>query len=56
MVLRSLFLLAARELPLLIGDGTRVTAPRVLFRGFGDSSLNFELRFFIRNVDQRLPP
>jgi potassium efflux system protein len=26
----------------------------VLFRGFGDSSLNFELRFFIRNVDQRL--
>jgi small-conductance mechanosensitive channel len=26
----------------------------VLFRSFGDSSLNFELRCFIRNVDQRL--
>jgi small-conductance mechanosensitive channel len=28
--------------------------PWVLFREFGDSSLNFELRCFIRNVDQRL--
>lgn len=29
-------------------------APRVLFREFGDSSLNFELRCFIRNIDERL--
>ncbi|MGD2056767.1 MAG: mechanosensitive ion channel, partial [Gammaproteobacteria bacterium] len=51
---REVLLQAAREHPLVIGDGTRVSAPRVLFRGFGDSSLDFELRFFIRNVDQRL--
>ncbi|VAW50440.1 Potassium efflux system KefA protein / Small-conductance mechanosensitive channel [hydrothermal vent metagenome] len=28
--------------------------PRVLFREFGDSSLNFELRVFLHNVDSRL--
>ncbi len=28
--------------------------PRVLFREFGDSSLNFELRVFLLNVDSRL--
>jgi len=51
---RELLLQAAREHPLIITDGLRVSPPRVLFRGFGDSSLNFELRCFIRNVDQRL--
>ncbi len=51
---REVLLQAAREHPLVIADGTRVSAPRVLFRGFGDSALNFEVRFFIRNVDQRL--
>jgi len=51
---REVLLHAASEHPLVIGDGTRVSAPRVLFRGFGDSALNFELRFFIRIVDQRL--
>lgn len=28
--------------------------PKVLFREFGDSSLNFELRVFVHNVDSRL--
>jgi potassium efflux system protein len=28
--------------------------PRVLFREFGDSSLNFEMRVFLKNVDNRL--
>jgi potassium efflux system protein len=51
---RELLLQVAREHPLVISDGLRVSPPRVLFRGFGDSSLNFELRCFIRNVDQRL--
>ncbi|HYQ72835.1 MAG TPA: mechanosensitive ion channel domain-containing protein [Gammaproteobacteria bacterium] len=51
---RDLLLRVAMEHPLVITDGNRVSPPRVLFRSFGDSSLNFELRCFIRNVDQRL--
>jgi small-conductance mechanosensitive channel len=51
---REVLLQAAREHPLVMADSSRVSQPRVLFRGFGDSSLNFELRCFIRNVDQRL--
>jgi small-conductance mechanosensitive channel len=51
---RELLLQLAREHPLVITDGLRVSPPRVIFRGFGDSSLDFELRCFIRNVDQRL--
>jgi small-conductance mechanosensitive channel len=51
---REVLLAIASEHPLVITDNSRVSPPRVLFRGFGDSSLNFELRCFIRNVDQRL--
>jgi len=51
---REVLLHAARQHPLVIADDARVSAPRVLFRGFGDSALDFEVRFFIRNVDQRL--
>ena len=28
--------------------------PKVLFRGFGDSSLDFELRCHIKDIDERL--
>ena len=37
----------------VVSDGS-LPRPRVLFREFGDSSLNFELRAFIRNIDNRL--
>jgi potassium efflux system protein len=53
-LVRDLLLQVAKEHPLVIADSTRVSPPKVMFRGFGDSALNFELRCFIRNVDQRL--
>ena len=31
-----------------------IPKPKVLFRAFGDSALNFELRVFLHNVDSRL--
>ncbi len=37
----------------VIGDDSKL-APRVLFFGFGESSLDFELRCFIEDVDNRL--
>lgn len=39
--------------PRVVIDGS-VSKPKVLFLGFGDSSLNFELRCFIDNIDMRL--
>lgn len=52
--LRELLLQIASEHPLVVQDGAKVSPPKVLFRGFGDSSLDFELRAFIREVDRRL--
>lgn len=52
--LRELLLQVANDHPLVIKDGVKVSPPKVLFRGFGDSSLNFELRCFIRMVERRL--
>lgn len=40
----------ARETPTIVAD----PAPRVLFVGFGDSSLNFEVRVYIDDIDQYL--
>jgi len=45
---------AAQEHPLVMVDSKNVGPPQVLFIGFGDSSLNFELRCFIREIDKRL--
>ncbi len=43
----------AAEHPKVITDGS-MTEPKVLFISFGDSSLNFELRAFIQNIDERV--
>ena len=50
---RDLLEQVAREHPEVISDGS-APEPVVLFRAFGDSSLDFELRVFIRNIDRRL--
>jgi potassium-dependent mechanosensitive channel len=50
---QDILLAIAAEHPTIINDGS-MTPPKVLFINFGDSSLNFELRAFIRNIDERL--
>ena len=43
-----------RAHPLVVIHDAEVNPPRVLFMAFGESSLDFEVRFFIRNVDLKL--
>ena len=50
---RDILLQVARENP-NVDLGGFVPEPTVLFREFGDSSLNFELRVFLRDIDTRL--
>ena len=38
----------------MIKEHPYVKAPKVLFRHFAENSLDFELRCFIRDIDQRL--
>ena len=52
-LVKRLLLEVAQSHPLVVTDGT-LPKPLVLFLGFGDSSLNFELRCFIPNIDNRL--
>ena len=49
---REILEAAAHEHPEVITDG-RAPAPRALFMGFGDSSLDFELRVRISRIDRR---
>jgi len=44
---------AAEEHPRVVNDDS-APKPKVLFRGFGESSLDFELRCFIQDIDERL--
>ena len=50
---KDILLEAAKNHGEVVTDGTS-PAPTVLFRQFGDSSLDFEVRCFIRQVDMRL--
>lgn len=50
---KEILLKIAAEHPKVITDGS-MTEPKVLFMGFGESSLDFELRAFIQNIDERL--
>ena len=43
----------AADHPRVVNDGS-APKPKVLFRGFGESSLDFELRCFINDIDERL--
>ena len=47
----KLLLKVLSENPLVLRD----PKPSAYFLGFGDNSLNFELRLFINNIDKRLP-
>ena len=51
---KDILLRIAREQPLVIQDSSAIPNPYVLFLSFGDSSLNFELRAYIRDVGERL--
>jgi len=50
---RYVLMQVAEQNDLVVKDGTS-PQPAVLFRGFGDSSLNFELRVHLYDVDRRL--
>ena len=47
----KLLLKVLHENPMVLDD----PKPSAYFLGFGDNSLNFELRLFINNIDHRLP-
>jgi len=51
---REILLKIAHDHPRTMHGGLAVPEPRVLFRAFGESSLDFELRFFIPQIDERL--
>ncbi len=51
---KALLLKIANDHPDVITDSSFIPAPTVLFRRFGDSALEFELRCYIHNIDRRL--
>jgi len=53
-LVKDILLKIANDHPMVLTHDYRVDSPQVRFIGFGDSSLDFELRCFIKNVDSRL--
>lgn len=54
-LIKKILLDVAKDNPDIIKEGHPfIPGPQVFFSGFGDSSLDFELRVFIRQVDRRL--
>jgi small-conductance mechanosensitive channel len=51
---KDILLNVANEHPDVLTSGVVAPEPRVLFRQFGDSSLDFELRVYVRDIDRRL--
>ncbi|HIP67156.1 MAG TPA: mechanosensitive ion channel family protein [Chromatiales bacterium] len=51
---KNLLLKIANEHPEVISDSSYISPPSVLFRKFGDSALEFELRCYIRDINHRL--
>ena len=51
---REILLGVGREHPLVMANDSRVPTPKCYFMGFGASSLDFDLRVFVRDVDYRL--
>lgn len=51
---KEILLRLAQEHPLVIQDSSAIPNPYVLFMAFGASSLDFELRAYVRDVGERL--
>ena len=51
--MKNLLIGLAQEHALVVTDGS-APEPKVMFRAFGESSLDFELRCFIVNIDNRM--
>ena len=51
---REILLSIANEHPDVIKNGHDIPDPKVIFRAFGESSLDFELRVFLNSIDSRL--
>ena len=51
---RDILLQIASDHPMVLTNGRLVSQPKVLFMAFGDSSLDFELRCHIRDIDHRM--
>lgn len=50
---KEILLDVANVHPMVLKDHPQLSPPKVLFRSFGENSLDFELRCFIRDIDKR---